>query len=192
MVRQPGDDLARRQAGKLGAVGGRHDALAFLRAQLVRGRPRPPRRQPPVRFRCAMFPPALQGPVAEPQHRAGGFQPGTGGTGIAHQGRLRQGFLHAPQRPFQLRVAPRRLPVVGGTRQARTQPVGPGAGFPPSRQLLWEHTPATAELPRLLFIEGGAFHDQMEFLLGAVRRSGPLAGVATAATAAGRFFPRQP
>ena len=80
LVRQPRDDLARRQAGKFGAVGGCHDALAFLSAQLVRGRPHLPRRQPPVLLHAAAFRPALQAPGADPQHRAGGFQPGPCGT----------------------------------------------------------------------------------------------------------------
>ncbi len=58
---------------------------------------------------------------------------------------------------------PRQLPVVSGILPARTPPVGPGTGFPPSRQLLWKHTPAATELPRLLFIEGALSTTQSNF-----------------------------
>jgi hypothetical protein len=138
----------------------------------------PPRRQiPGGRLRHRPRAPTPSSPAA-PRGRACalGLRPEPPDFFLGHEqgGGFRQGFLHAPQLAFQLRVTPRQLPVVGGILPARTQPIGPGTGFPPRSQLLWKHTPATAELPRLLFIEGGAFHDQMELVLAgqAIRPAG--------------------
>jgi hypothetical protein len=67
---------------------------------------------------------------------------------------FRQGFLHAPQFTFQLYVSVRQLPLIGRRLPTLAHLIGPIAGFSPSRQLLWKHTPAATELPQLLFIKG--------------------------------------